>query len=163
MEPSTLKTEPPPSTQIRKAAFGGSLTIIQWLAWFYCANFLFIVALSHWPGLTDAKGRLLGLFAIDPVDDIFHLISGILAGVVAWRSHRWSVNYFKLAGIPYAIDAVTGIFLGVEFLNGDVFTEGIRRTDLSMHNLLVNLPHILIPVTMLWIGFWLSKRVKTPA
>ena len=62
-----------------------------------------------------------------------------------------------------AIDAVTGIFLGVEFLNGDVFTEGVHGPDLSLHNFLVNGPHILIPVTMLWIGFWLSKRVKVPA
>jgi hypothetical protein len=138
-------------------------TVIQWLAWFYCANFLFIVALSHWPGLTDSQGRLMGLFAIDPVDDIFHLISGVTAGIVAWKSHRWSVNYFKIAGIPYAIDAVTGIFFGVEFLNGDVFTEGIRGADLSVHNLLVNLPHILIPVTMLLIGFGLSPRVKPRA
>jgi hypothetical protein len=135
-------------------------TVIQWLAWFYCANFLFIVILSHWPGLTDAQGRLLGLFAIDPVDDIFHLISGLLAGVVAWRSHTWSVNYFKYAGIPYAIDAVTGLLFGVEFLNGEVFTEGFHPADLSLHNLLRNLPHILIPVTMAWIGFWLSKRVR---
>lgn len=90
---------------------------IQWLAWSYCANFLFIVALSHWPGLTDAQGKLLGLFAIDPVDDIFHLISGLLAAVAAFKSRVWSVNYFKYAGIPYAIDAITGILFGVEFLN----------------------------------------------
>lgn len=139
------------------------ITPIQGLAWFYCANFLFIVTLSHWPGLTDAEGRLMGLFAIDPVDDIFHLISGVLAGVVAWKSHTWSVNYFKFAGIPYGVDAVTGILFGVEFLNGDVFTEGLKSPDLSVHRLLVNLPHILIPVTMLWIGFRLSKRLRTPA
>jgi hypothetical protein len=139
------------------------ITIIQWLAWFYCANFLFIVTLSHWPGLTDANGRLMGLFAIDPVDDIFHLLSGLVAAVVAWHSHRWSVNYFKIAGIPYGIDALTGIFGGVEFLNGDVFTEGFHHPDFSVRTLLVNLPHILIPVTMLWIGFWLGKRVAPPA
>jgi hypothetical protein len=46
---------------------------IQRLAWFYCANFP-IVALNHWPGLTDAHGRLLGLFAVDPINDIFHLL-----------------------------------------------------------------------------------------
>lgn len=138
------------------------ITPIQWLAWFYSANFLFIVILSHWPGLTDPQGRLMGLFTIDPVDDIFHLISGLLAAIVAWKSHRWSVNYFKLAGIPYAIDAVTGIFLGVEFLNGDFFHGGFPGPDLSVHNLLVNLPHVLIPTTMLWIGFWLSKRVQAP-
>jgi len=137
--------------------------VIQWLAWFYCANFMFIVTLSHWPGLTDAHGRLLGLFAIDPIDDIFHLISGVLAGVVAWHSHRWSVNYFKIAGIPYGIDAITGLFFSTEFLNGDIFTKGVGGPDFSMHNLLVNTPHVVIPATMLWIGFWLSPRVKVPA
>jgi len=136
------------------------VSMIQWLAWFYCANFLFIVALSHWPGLTDAQGKLMGLFAIDPVDDIFHLISGLLAGIVAFKSHGWSIAYFKYAGIPYAIDAITGIGFGVEFLNGDVFTEGLSRPDLSIHRIFVNTPHILIPATMLWIGYWLAKRVE---
>ena len=101
----------------------------------------------------------MGLFAIDPVDDVFHLLSGLLGGICAWWSHRWSVNYFKWAGIPYLIDAVTGIFLGVEFLNGDFFTEGIHGPDFTRHGILVNLPHVLIPATMMFIGFWLSKRV----
>ena len=85
------------------------------------------------------------------------------AWVSGIKSHRCSVNYFKIAGIPYGIDAITGIFLGVEFLNGDVFTEGFHAPNLSVHNILVNTPHILIPVTMLWIGFSLSKRVQAPA
>src|SRR6266540_6455031 len=138
------------------------VTIVQWLAWFYCANFLFIVTLSHWPGLTDRQGRLMGLFAIDPIDDIFHLLSGLLAGFAAWKSHRWSVNYFKFAGIPYTIDAVTGIFFGVEFLNGDICRVGPSGADLSLRNILVNTPHILIPVTMALIGFSLAKRVQPP-
>ncbi len=135
------------------------ISLIQWLAWFYALNFLFIFIISHWPGLTDAQGRLLGLFHIDPVDDIFHLLSGLVAGIVALHSHRWSVNYFKYAGIPYGIDAVTGLFFGVEFLNGNVFTQGLGTADFSMNNFMVNLPHIAILVTMLWIGFWLSKRI----
>lgn len=138
-------------------------SLIQWLAWFYCANFLLIVTLSHWPGLTDRQGRLMGLFAIDPIDDIFHLLSGLLAGFAAWKSHRWSVNYFRYAGIPYAIDAFTGIFLGVEFLNGDICGVGPSGPNLSIRNILVNTPHILIPVTMLWIGFWLGRRKPAPA
>lgn len=133
---------------------------IQWLAWFYCANFIFIVALSHWPGLTDPQGRLLGLFAIDPIDDIFHLLSGLIAGVAAWKSRVWSVNYFKYAGIPYGIDAFTGIFLGTEFLNGDICTIGPRGFDPSIRTVLVNTPHILIPATMMLIGFCLAARDK---
>ena len=136
---------------------------IQWLAWFYSANFLFIVALSHWPGLTDSQGRLMGLFVIDPIDDIFHLLSGLLAAFAGWKSHRWAVNYFKYAGIPYGIDALTGIFLGVEFLNGDICTVGPRGFDPSLRTVLVNLPHVLIPATMMIIGFWLAAREAKPA
>lgn len=135
------------------------ISIIQWLALFFALNFLGIVALSHWPGLTDAEGRLLGLFFIDPIDDIFHLLSGLLALVVATHSHTWSANYFKYAGIPYGIDALTGLFFSVEFLNGDFLTKGFGTPDVSIHNFLVNLPHIIIVISMLWIGFWLSKRV----
>lgn len=136
-------------------------SLIQWLAWFYALNFLLIFMISHWPGLTDVQGRLLGLFYIDPIDDVFHLASGLLAVVVALHSHRWSVNYFKYAGIPYGIDAFVGLFFSTQFLNGDLFTKPLGGIDFSMHNFLVNLPHVVIVITMLWIGFWLSKRVTS--
>jgi hypothetical protein len=136
------------------------VSVIQWLAWFYFANFLFIVVVSHWPGLTDPQGRLLGLYVIDPIDDIFHLLSAIGAFVVACHSRTWSVNYFKYAGLPYGLDAITGIFGSVEFLNGDLFRHGWGKTDFSTHNLLNNLPHVAIPGTMLFIGYWVAKRVK---
>jgi hypothetical protein len=136
------------------------VSVIQWLAWFYFANFLFIVVLSHWPGLTNAQGQLLGLYVIDPIDDIFHLISAVAAAIVAWRSRTWSVNYFKYGGIPYLIDAVTGLLGSVEFLNGDFFVHGWGKTDFSLHNILNNAPHILIPGTMMFIGFWVAKRFK---
>lgn len=125
---------------------------------FFALNFLAIVAISHWPGFTDADGRLFGLFAIDPIDDIFHFVSGLIALGVALHSRRWSITYFKYAGIPYGIDAFTGLFLGREFLNGAVFTQGIGSPDFSVPSLLVNLPHIIILVSMLWIGFSLSKK-----
>ena len=136
-------------------------SVLQKIAWFYAANFLAIVAISHWPGLTDSQGRLMGLFVIDPIDDIFHLVSGVLAVVVALKSRAWSLTYFKLAGIPYAIDAVTGLFLGVEFLNGDIFRGGdLHRPAWTLHLLLNNTPHIVIPASMAWVAFWLAKRVR---
>ncbi len=136
------------------------ISVVQWLAWFFAANFLLIVVLSHWPGLTDPEGRLMGLFFIDPIDDIFHLLSGLIAAVVALHSHKWSVNYFKIAGIPYGIDAATGIFFSREFLNGDLFVRGFGGPDFSITAFMVNLPHVIILVAMLWIGFCLSKKVK---
>ena len=136
------------------AMFLKRLTLIQWLALFYALNFLFIVTISHWPGLTNAQGQLLGLYYID----IFHLLSGLLAVAVGLFSEQWSVTYFRYVGIPYGIDAFVGIFFSTQFLNGDVFTKPLGAMDLSMHNLLNNLPHIVILVSMLWIGFWLSRK-----
>ena len=136
-------------------------SVIQWLAWFFAFNFLFIFLISHWPGLTDSQGRLLGLFYIDPIDDIFHLFSGLMAAGAGVASHRWSVRYFKWFGIPYGLDAITGLFFSREFLNGGVF-KGLGSSDFSMHNFLVNLPHIVILFSMLWIGFYLSKKIRDP-
>ena len=132
-------------------------SLIQWLSLFYALNFLFIVAISHWPGLTDVQGRLLGLFYIDPIDDVFHLLSGLIAVIVAFRN-SWSINYFKYVGIPYGLDAIAGIFFSREFLNGDIFMNGLGGPNFTMRAFLVNLPHILILGTMLIIGFWLSKK-----
>ena len=70
------------------------------------------------------------------------------------------MNYFKYAGIPYGIDAFTGIFLGVEFLNGDICTVGPQGFDPSLATVLRNLPHIIIPVTGMVIGFWYAAREK---
>lgn len=64
---------------------------------------------------------------------MFHLLSGLVAVVCAWKSHTFSVNYLKYAGIPYALDVVTGILFGR------------------------NLPHIVIPVSMMAIGFVLAR------
>lgn len=134
------------------------VSVIQWLAWFFALNFLFIVTVSHWPGLTDSQGRLLGLFYIDPIDDIFHLFSGLIAAVVALHSRKASVWYFKIAGIPYGLDALGGLFFSREVLNGEIFTQGLGAADFSLNNWLVQLPHIIILVASLWIAFWLSNH-----
>jgi hypothetical protein len=138
------------------------ITVLQKFAWFYAANFLFIVAISHWPGLTDSQGKLMGLFMIDPIDDIFHFLSGLVAVVVALKSRAWALAYFKYAGIPYLLDAITGIFFGLEFLNGNVFSQGLHwgQASFTVRTLLNNGPHILIPASMAWVAFWLAKRVQ---
>ena len=138
-------------------------TVIQKWAWFFAANFIFIVVISHWPGFTDANGRLFGLFAIDPIDDIFHFLSGLVAAIVALHSHKWSTWYFKIAGIPYGIDAITGLFFNREFLNGDVFTQGLGSPNFALTNIAVNFPHILILASMLWLGYFFAPRVKPVA
>lgn len=131
-------------------------TLKQW-AWLYAAGFLFVVIVSHAPGCTDASGKLFGLFKIDPFDDIFHLVSGLLAVLVAFLP-RWRALYFKLVGIPYALDAITGLFFSREFLNMDIFTKGLGGPNFTVVGLLNNAPHILIAGVAFWVGFVYSKR-----
>jgi hypothetical protein len=134
------------------------ISLIQKLAWFYAVGFLFVVIISHWPGLTDAQGRLMGLFKIDPIDDIFHLLSGLYAVFAAWKSDRASVIFFMIVGIPYGLDAITGMLFGREFLNLNIFTKGLGSPDFSLNNFLINLPHIGITLFAIWVGFFLGRQ-----
>src|SRR5262245_57174531 len=84
-------------------------TMLRKLTWLYVAGFLGIFLICHTPGLTDADGRLLGLFRIDPIDDIVHLLSGLAGvGVVLWAP-QFMPLYFKVIGLLYDLDAVVGM------------------------------------------------------
>ncbi len=99
------------------------------------------------------------MFFIDPIDDIFHLLSGVGAVVAALHSSLWSRWYFILVAIPYGLDALTGLLFSRQFLNLDVFTMGLGGPDFSVPNILVNLPHIALTVLALWIGLSLAPKL----
>src|SRR5215203_4154093 len=105
------------------------MNIIRIFAWVYAALFLFIVALGYIPGLTNADGELLGLFTIDPVDNIVHLISGIWAAVAASRSTRASILYFRIFGSIYFLDAIFGLLFGEGILDAGIIRHGITQVD----------------------------------
>lgn len=131
---------------------------IRTFAWIYAALFLFVVALGYIPGLTNADGQLLGLFRIDPIDDIVHLISGIWAAVAAMRSTRASTLYFRIFGSIYSLDAVLGLLFGEGILDAGIIRHGITQLDLSTR-IAANMPHIVIGGLALFIGFVLGRRL----
>jgi hypothetical protein len=133
------------------------MNIVRILAWVYAALFLFVVALGYIPGLTNAEGQLLGLFKIDPIDDIVHLISGVWAAVAAMRSTRASVFYFRAFGSLYSLDAVFGLLFGEGILDAGIIRNGITQLDLGTR-IAANMPHVLIGGLALLIGFGLSRR-----
>jgi hypothetical protein len=138
------------------------MTPIQGLAWLYCALFFFVVAITHFPGLTDDQGRNLGLFVIDPVDDFVHTVSFIWAGVAAWRS-AWAARfYFRAFGLFYTIDAFVGLITGfsnLEFLVNWSVSPGYVMTDDFFRHFLANAPHFVIGPAALIIGFLLPMRL----
>jgi Domain of unknown function (DUF4383) len=127
--------------------------MLKKLAWWYTAGFLGIFLLCHTPPLNDAEGRLLGLFKIDPVDDIFHLLSGLAGVAVAYAAPRSIPLYFKIIGILYEADAVVGMTMSRGLLDLSVFMLGPGAPDFSLTNWALNLPHIVLASLALWIGF----------
>jgi hypothetical protein len=132
-------------------------TLRTW-AWAYTAGFLGIFIICHTPGLSDAEGRLFGLFKIDPIDDFVHLLSGIAGALIAWRWTRAIPAYFIVVGVLYDLDAVVGMTMSRGLLDLSVFRLGPGGPDFSITNWLLNLPHIVLATLALVIGIAAAKR-----
>jgi hypothetical protein len=126
--------------------------MLKKLAWWYTAGFLGIFLICHTPGLTDADGRLLGLFRIDPIDDIVHLLSGIAGALVIMRAPARIPLYFIVIGVLYELDAIVGMTMSRGLLDLSVFTRGVGSPDLTLTNWALNAPHIVLASLALWIG-----------
>ena len=127
--------------------------MLKTLAWVYTAGFVGIVLITHTPGLTDARGYLVGLFKIDPIDDIVHVLSGIAGGVVAICAPGSIRTYLQWIGSLYGLDAVVGLTQGRGLLDLSIFTQGVGTPDFSRTNFLVNLPHVVLAAIALVFGF----------
>jgi hypothetical protein len=132
---------------------------LRQLAWVYAAGFLGVFLITHAPFLTDTNGLSFGLFKIDPVDDIVHLLSGVAGVIVAWRATSYIPLFFKLVGILYMADAVVGMVASRGLLDGSVLTQGLGAPDFGMTNWALNLPHIIISGVALVIGF---RKTRSP-
>jgi hypothetical protein len=122
------------------------VTALQKMAWLYFGVFALVVVITHFPGLTDAQGRNLGLFTIDPIDDVAHVLTAAMAGFAAWQGTRVSRDFFRLFGAIYGTDAVVG------FLNG----VGVYPVTFDFA---INAPHLAIATYALFIGFVVHERL----
>ena len=139
--------------------------MLRKLAWLYAAGFVGVFLVTHTPGVSDDAGRLFGLFQIDPIDDIVHLLSGLAGAVVAAWATRLVPLYLRLVGILYGLDAMVGLAVSRGFLDGSLFTQGPGGADFGLTNILVNLPHIVLAGIALVFGFSgaASRQVAQPA
>lgn len=140
------------------------MTTLKKLGWWYTAGFLGIFLICHTPGLTDADGRLLGLFRIDPIDDFVHLLSGIAGALVIWLASARLPAYFIVIGVLYNLDALVGMTMSRGLLDLSVFKQGPGAPDFSLTNWALNAPHIVLASLALWIGLRRpGERAAAPA
>lgn len=112
---------------------------VQTLAKVFGVVFLLIGILGFVPGITT-DGHLLGIFHVDMLHNIIHILTGIIAFLVMGSASK-SQMYFKVFGIVYLIVAVAG------------FVQGTTVLGLIGVNMADNILHIVIALVALVAGF----------
>ncbi|HJW26962.1 MAG TPA: DUF4383 domain-containing protein [Rhodocyclaceae bacterium] len=111
------------------------------------ALFLLVGILGFVPGVTTGMedggaGRLFGVFAVDTMHNMVHMLTGIVAIACGLASEAASRNYFRVFGILYALVAAMGFYYGREPLMG-----------MMAHNMPDAVLHTAIAIVALLLGF----------
>ncbi|TSC87048.1 MAG: hypothetical protein G01um10148_153 [Parcubacteria group bacterium Gr01-1014_8] len=117
--------------------------MVQTLAWVFGVVLTLVGVLGFVPGITS-DGMLLGIFMVDGLHSVIHLVSGLAALAAAWGI--WSTRmYFQVFGVIYGLVTVIG------FLQGDTVLGliGINMAD--------NVLHLLIAAVALYAGFGMKE------
>jgi hypothetical protein len=117
--------------------------IIGWI-------FVVIGILGFIPGITS-DGMLIGLFEVDAVHNIVHLITGILLVWLAMRGEDSARMIAKVFGVIYALVTILG------FVGGD------NVLGIMMNNMADNILHLVLALILLWAGFMGGKKAAPAA
>jgi hypothetical protein len=104
--------------------------------------FLLVGVLGFVPGITTTGQMLLGIFHVNAVHNIVHLLSGAVALITGLTSTAAARTYFRVFGIVYALVAILGFFTGYGLLLG-----------LISNNMADTWLHVLIALVALALGF----------
>ena len=115
--------------------------MVQKLAWGFGIVLTLVGILGFVPGVTSADGLLLGIFQVDALHNVVHLLTGVLAIVAALGAGTYSRLFFQVFGVVYALVTIVG------------FVQGNTVLGLFPVNMADNVLHILITVFALWAGF----------
>ena len=111
--------------------------------------FLLIGVLGFVPSLTP-NGMLLGIFQVNALHNVVHVLSGVVALIAAMAGLYYSKLYFKVFGVVYALVTVLG------FLTGDGLIGGLLPVNMAD-----NLLHVVIAAAALYIGFMMTEVVRS--
>jgi hypothetical protein len=116
----------------------------------------FVPGMTHGPAgthnvsMTQNYGDLLGLFPVNMLHNIVHILFGIW-GLLAYRSLSGSVGYFRSVAIIYAVLAVLGLIPAFDTTFGLIPIYG---NDVWLHAVLA--------IVAAYFG-WIHREVATAA
>lgn len=116
------------------------MSLVQKAATVFGAVFVAVGILGFIPLFTP-NGHLLGIFEVNGVHNMVHLLSGI-AALLASKTHRYARLYFQIFGIVYGLVTLLGVFYG----DNDLF-------GIMAHNVADIFLHALITAAALYFGF----------
>lgn len=116
------------------------MTLVQKAATVFGAVFVLVGILGFIPAFTP-NGHLLGVFEVNGVHNMIHLLSGVAALVMS-RTHSGARLYFQVFGIVYGLVTLLGLFYGDNDLLGIV-----------AHNVADIFLHFIITAAALYFGF----------
>jgi hypothetical protein len=119
------------------------MTLKTW-GWVFGVGFIVIGVLGFVPSAVTPDGMLLGIFSVDTMHNIVHLLTGILAIAAIWGSGAYSRMYFQVFGVVYALVTVVGFFDNT-------------MLGLMMVNTADNLLHLVVALVALWLGFGIKE------
>lgn len=115
------------------------------LAMVFGAVFTLIGILGFIPGITDSDGMLLGIFHVDTIHNLIHLVTGLIGLWLGSSSESGSKSWFQIFGVVYGLIAVLGFVYGDDKILGFV-TNNMADTWL----------HLVLAAVLLAIGFGMS-------
>lgn len=83
--------------------------MIKKFAWLFAVVFLLLGILGLVPGLIQ-EGYLFGIFQVDTMHNIVHILTGCIFGAAALMGSRAASMWFKLFALVYLAVAVWGFF-----------------------------------------------------
>jgi len=118
--------------------------MVNKIAWVFGVVFAAIGVLGFVPGITSADGHLLGIFEVDALHNVIHLVTGLVFLAVAWKYNEYAKMSFKVFGVVYGLVTILG------------FISGSSVLGLIVVNMADNVLHLLVAAVALYAGFMMK-------
>jgi hypothetical protein len=134
-----------------------SPTTLRGAALGFAVLFALVVILGYIPALnggmdhvamsTSGEHMMMGLYMIGPADDVTHGLTAVVFLAAGLASAGWSRLALTAFGWYYATDAA--IYL----------VTGVIQHRAPVSNVMLNLPHVILSATMLWLAYRTRRNV----